>query len=275
MIWWRHLPWSARIGLGIALVLALGAAFGPWVAPHSPTAVVGEIWEPASSRFWLGTDQLGRDMLSRMLHGARTTFFVSGFATLLAFGAGVLLGFIAATLGGITDEILSRLNDLLMTIPTLIFALVLLAVLPIGTTSLVLVTSLLCAPSVFRIARALALDIAALDFVEAAKLRGEGTLWLVMREILPNAVAPLVAELGLRFSFAVLFLGSLSFLGLGLQPPDADWGSMARENKDGIVYGVPAAFIPAGAIALLTVSVNLVVDAVIGSTTRSSGARRA
>jgi peptide/nickel transport system permease protein len=251
-------PCTARTGLACLAILA-----GPWLAPFAPTQVVGEIWEPMSHRFWLGTDQIGRDLFSRMLFGARNTFFIAGVATLLAFTLGVLLGFLAAVLRGLADEALSRLNDLLMSVPTLIFALVMLAVLPPSTLSLVLITALLCSPSVFRISRALAVDIAALDFVEAARLRGESTAWIVLREILPNAWAPLIAELGLRFSFAVLFLSSLSFLGLGLQPPDADWGSMAKENKDGLIYGVPAAFLPAAAIAILTVSVNLVVDALI------------
>jgi peptide/nickel transport system permease protein len=256
-------PCTARTGLACLAILALAALAGPWLAPFAPTQVVGEIWEPMSHRFWLGTDQIGRDLFSRMLFGARNTFFIAGVATLLAFTLGVLLGFLAAVLRGLADEALSRLNDLLMSVPTLIFALVMLAVLPPSTLSLVLITALLCSPSVFRISRALAVDIAALDFVEAARLRGESTAWIVLREILPNAWAPLIAELGLRFSFAVLFLSSLSFLGLGLQPPDADWGSMAKENKDGLIYGVPAAFLPAAAIAILTVSVNLVVDALI------------
>jgi peptide/nickel transport system permease protein len=256
------MPWTARIGLAFLLTLASAALFGPWLAPHPPTQIVGEIWEPTSMHFWLGTDQLGRDLFSRMLYGARSTFFIAGVATVLAFALGVLLGFTAAVMRGVVDEVLGRVNDLMMSIPTLIFALVILAVLPASTLSLIFVTALLCSPSVFRIARALAVDIAAQDFVEAARLRGEGTAWIVVHEILPNAWAPLIAELGLRFSFAVLFLSSLSFLGLGLQPPDADWGSMAKENKDGIIYGIPAAFLPAAAIAMLTVSVNLVVDGV-------------
>src|SRR5688572_17443671 len=144
-----QLSWSARIGLTCLLTLALGALLGPWITPHPPTQIVGEIWEPMSGRFWLGTDQLGRDLLSRMLYGARNTFFIAGVATLIAFVGGVLLGFSAAVMRGIVDEVLSRLNDLLMAVPTLIFALVMLAVLPASTMSLIFITALLCSPSVF------------------------------------------------------------------------------------------------------------------------------
>jgi len=269
----RHLSWTARVGLVGVVTLAFGAVFAPWLAPYEQTQIVGEFWEPMSRAFWLGTDQLGRDLFSRMLYGARNTFFVAGLATLLSFSLGVFLGFSAAVLRGSLDQALSRLNDLLMAIPTLIFALVVLSVLPITMITLILVMAILSSTRVFRLARALAVDISALDFVEAARLRGEKTLWIIFREILPNALAPLFAELGLRFSFAVLFLSSLSFLGLGIQPPEVDWGSIVKENKDGIVYGVPAAFLPAGAIAVLTISVNLVVDSILKHTSSLKGGR--
>ena len=162
---------------------------------------------------------------------------------------------------------------LLMSIPTLIFALVVLSVLSTSTITLVLVMGILDATRVFRLSRAVAVDINVMDFVEAAKLRGEGRLWVIFREILPNALSPLVAELGLRFIFMVLFLSSLSFLGLGVQPPDADWGSMVRENKEGIVFGIPAALIPAAAIAALAISVNLVADWILNRTTSLKGGR--
>ncbi|MEO1293493.1 MAG: ABC transporter permease, partial [Pseudomonadota bacterium] len=176
-------------------------------------------------------------------------------------------------IGGWFDQILSRLVELLMSIPTLIFALVILSVLPSTLLTLILVMGILDATRVYRLSRAVAVDINVMDYVEAAKLRGEGWVWVIFREILPNALSPLVAELGLRFVFQILFLSALSFLGLGIQPPEADWGGMVKENKDGIVFGIGAALIPAAAIAALAISVNLVADWVLNRTTSLKGGR--
>ncbi|MEH6444818.1 MAG: ABC transporter permease [Oceanospirillaceae bacterium] len=268
-----HLSWGARIGSFCLVVFALSAAFAPFVAPFDPHEIVGDVWEPVSLNFLLGTDQLGRDILSRLVHGARNTFFIAGAATLLSFFMGTFLGFLAAVSGGKIDQLLSRANDLMMAIPTLIFALVVLSVLPANMFVLIVVMGVLDSTRVFRLSRAVAVDIVVMDYVEAARLRGEGTIWIIFREILPNALSPLFAEFGLRFAFAVLFLSTLSFLGLGIQPPDADWGSMVKENKDGIVFGIPAALIPAAAIAILTISINLVVDSILSRTSSLKGGR--
>jgi len=268
-----HLSWGARIGLICLIVFALSAVFAPWVSPYGQDEVVGDVWESMSGQFWLGTDQLGRDILSRLIHGARNTFFIAGAATLLSFFMGTFFGFLAAVSGGKVDQLLSRANDLMMAIPTLIFALVVLSVLPANMAILIVVMGVLDSTRVFRLSRAVAVDIVVMDFVEAARLRGENTMWIIFREILPNALSPLFAEFGLRFAFAVLFLSTLSFLGLGIQPPDADWGSMVKENKDGIVFGIPAALIPAAAIAILTISINLVVDSVLSRTSSLKGGR--
>lgn len=268
-----QMSWGARIGLVILILFLFAALFAPLLAPYSQEEVVGEVWEPMSTQFLLGTDQLGRDILSRLIYGARNTFLVAGAATLLAFSMGTFLGFLAATVGGWVDQGLSRLNDLMMAIPTLIFALVVLAVLPPSLFFLIFIMGILDSTRVFRLARAVALDIAVMDYIEASRLRGESTLFIIFREILPNALSPLFAEFGLRFAFAVLFLSTLSFLGLGIQPPDADWGSMVKENKDGIVFGIPAALVPAAAIALLTISINLVVDSILSRTSSLKGGR--
>ena len=268
-----HLSWGARIGLLSILIFAFAATFAPWVSPFAQDEIVGDVWEPISANAWLGTDQLGRDILSRLIHGARNTFFIAGAATLLSFFMGTFLGFMAAVSGGRTYQALSRSNDLLMAIPTLIFALVVLSVLPSSMGVLIVVMGVLDSTRVFRLSRAVAVDIVVMDYVEAARLRGENSLWIIFREILPNALSPLFAEFGLRFAFAVLFLSTLSFLGLGIQPPDADWGSMVKENKDGIVFGIPAALIPAGAIAILTISINLVVDSILSRTSSLKGGR--
>ncbi|NHT78826.1 ABC transporter permease [Rhizobiaceae bacterium CRRU44] len=264
----------AVIGLLGTAAFVLLAAFAPWLAPHPVSAVVGGVWDPPSANALLGTDNIGRDLFSRLVWGARVTFVIAALSTAIAFLLGVLLGFYAAVRGGWIDQVLSRLNDLMMAIPTLIFALVVLAVLPKTMVVLVLVMATLEATRVFRVSRAIAADLVVLDYVEVARLRGESWRWVILREILPNALSPLLAELGLRFAFAILFLSTLSFLGLGVQPPIADWGSLVKENKDGLLFGVFAALIPGAAIAILVICINLVVDWMLQKTTSLKGSRR-
>jgi peptide/nickel transport system permease protein len=256
----RDMPLIVWLSLFCLITIVICAAFAQWVAPYGEGDIVGDIWAPMSSEFWLGTDNLGRDILSRLIYGARTTLSVALFATLISFTLGMGLSFFAALNRGIADQILSRFNDMMMAIPTLIFALIVLAMLPQKIWILILVMALLDSTRVFRIGRAVALDVVVMDFVEAAQLRGEGKFKIIIKEILPNTVAPLFAEFGLRFAFAILFLSTLSFLGLGIQPPAADWGGMVKENKDGIIFGVPAALVPGATIALLTICINLIVD---------------
>lgn len=266
-------PLSALIGLAFTLVYFLAAIFASWLAPFGYAEVVGEVWEPSSAEHWLGTDSIGRDLLSRMIFGGQITIFVATAATVLSFVTGSILGFTAAVAGGWVDQALSRLVDLIMSIPALIFALVVLSVMPVTMPVLIFVMGLIESTRVFRLSRAVASDIVVMDYVEAARLRGEGSLWVIFREILPNALSPLVAEAGLRFIFMVLFISTLSFLGLGVQPPLADWGGIVKENKEGIVYGVAAALYPAVAIATLAISVNLVADWILNRTTSLKGGR--
>jgi peptide/nickel transport system permease protein len=273
MSMFRRIPIGAAIGLVLTALFLLTAIFAQLLAPYGLAEIVGGVWEPASDKFLLGTDNLGRDLLSRMIYGTQTTIFIAALATALSFTMGSILGFAAAVIGGWFDTIMSRFVDLLMAIPTLIFALVVLSVLPTTLVILILVMGILDSTRVYRLSRAVAADINVMDFVEAAKLRGEGRGWIIFREILPNALSPLVSELGLRFIYAVLFLSALSFLGLGVQPPAADWGGMVKENKDGIVFGIAAALIPAAAIAALAISVNLVADWVLNRTTSLKGGR--
>ena len=269
----KNIPVSAMIGLFFTALYFLAAIFAPLIAPYGMAEVVGDVWEPSSSEHLLGTDNIGRDLLTRMIYGGRTTIWIATMATILSFVTGSVLGFLAAVLGGWADQVLSRFVDLIMSIPSLIFALVVLSVMPVTVTVLILVMGFLDATRVYRLARAVAVDINVMDYVEAAKLRGEGRGWIIFREILPNALSPLVAEMGLRFIFMVLFVSTLSFLGLGVQPPEADWGGIVKENKEGIVYGIPAALIPAFAIATLAISVNLVADWVLNRTTSLKGGR--
>ncbi len=270
-----RMPLSAAIGLFLTSLYFLAAIFADFIAPYGMAEVVGDVWEPMSAEHWLGTDSIGRDLLTRMIYGGQTTILIATAGTLLSFVTGSILGFTAAVAGGWVDQALSRFVDLMMSIPSLIFALVVLSVMPVSLPIIILVMGFLDATRVFRLSRAVALDITVMDYVEAARLRGEGRGWIIFREILPNALSPLVAEMGLRFIFMVLFISTLSFLGLGVQPPMADWGGIVKENKDGIVWGVPAALVPAVAIATLAISVNLVADWILNRTASLKGGRGA
>ena len=256
----RSAPWSARFGLVVILFYVVVAVFAPVIAPFSETEIVGAEFEPWGEPYLLGTDNLGRDMLTRLVYGARNTIGIAFITTCLAFLFGGFFGLMAATLGGWVDQALSRFVDVMMALPSLIFALLLLTILGTSVPILIVVIAFLDSSRVYRLARAVAMNIAVLDFVEVARLRGEGLGWIIGREILPNSMPPLVAEFGLRFCFVFLFISALSFLGLGIQPPTADWGSMVRDNATLITYGDITPLLPAGAIALLTVGVNFVVD---------------
>ncbi len=269
----KRIPLTASFGLFVVLCTLVLCIFAEFIAPYGESEIIGDIWEPSSSLFLLGTDNLGRDMLSRLIFGARTTVIVAVSASVLSFSIGMIQSFSTAVVGGWLDQLLSRINDLLLAIPTLVFALVVLAALPQNTIVLILVMAVIDQTRVFRLGRAVAMDIVVLDFVEAARLRGEGWIWIVFKEVLPNVLTPLIAEFGLRFAYAILFLSSLSFLGLGIQPPQADWGSMVKDNKDGIIFLVPAALYPGLAIALLAVSVNMIVDWLLNRTASLKGGR--
>ena len=256
----RNAPLTASFGLFVILVYVVAAVFAPVIAPHGEAEVIGSSYAPPDENMLLGGDQLGRDMFSRIIYGARNTVGIALLTTALAFLVGSLTGLMAATLGGWVDQTCGRIVDTLMAIPQLVFALLLLTIVGTNVTNLILVIALLYSPLVFRLARAVAGNIVVMDYIEAARLRGEKTWYLIISEILPNATAPLVAEFGLRFCFVFLAISALSFLGLGIQPPTADWGSMVRENATLISFGEVTPLIPAAAIALLTVAVNFVVD---------------
>jgi len=256
----KNSPMTAKFGMIVILVYVVVSFFAPIIAPFSETEIVGAEYEPWGGAFLLGTDNLGRDMLSRLIYGARNTVGIAFVTTMLAFAIGVVTGLLAAALGGWLDQLLSRIVDVLMAIPSLIFSLLILTVVGTSVINLILVIAILDSTRVFRLARAVAVNIVVMDFVEVARLRGEGLWWIITKEVLPNAMPPLVAEFGLRFCFVFLFISALSFLGLGLQPPTADWGSMVRDNATLITFSDITPLLPAGAIALLTVAVNFVVD---------------
>ena len=268
-----RIPFSALLGLVLTGGFLFIAVFAQVIAPYPIDSTVGGVWDGPSATHWLGTDTIGRDIFSRLIYGAQITIFVALASSIRSVSLGCFLGFFAAVRGGWVDQLLSRIVDLVMAVPSLIVALVMLSVLPLNLTVLILVIGVLDSTRVFRLSRAVAVDISVMDYIEAARLRGEKQSWIIFREILPNALSPLVAEFGLRFIFAVLFISTLSFLGLGIQPPLTDWGGMVGENKGGLVYGKSAALVPAAAIALLAISVNLVADWILSRTSSLKGGR--
>ena len=315
----RTAPLTAAFGMFVIFTVAVAGIFAPLIAPHGEAVVITSAFAPADANMLLGADQLGRDIFSRLVYGARNTVALALAGTVMAFLLGALAGLMAATSGGWFDQFLARTSDVIMSIPSLIFALLMLSIfggdLANDTTSfwllstftgitglllvsaiaerslmgwviglailagvaalfggfmltifnpseiiLILVVAVIYSPRVFRLTRAVAGNVVVMDYIEAAKLRGERRWYLIRREILPNSTAPLIAEFGLEFCFVFLLIAGLSFLGLGIQPPTADWGSMVRENATLISFGYITPLIPAGAIALLTVAVNFVVD---------------
>ncbi|RKF16509.1 ABC transporter permease [Roseovarius spongiae] len=264
----RTAPLTAAFGMFIIFTYVIAGIFAPWIAPHGEAEVISSAFAPADANMLLGADQLGRDMFSRLVYGTRNSVGLSLTATIGAFVLGAGAGLLAATKGGWFDQLMGRLADVIMSIPSLIFALLMLSIFGPSMPVIIVAVAIIYAPRVFRLTRAVAGNVVVMDYIEAAKLRGEGTGYLIRREILPNSTAPLIAEFGLEFCFVFLLVAGLSFLGLGIQPPTADWGSMVRENATLISFGEITPLIPAAAIALLTVAVNFVVDWMLH---RSSG----
>ncbi len=269
------LSWTGRLSVAVVIFWLVIVVIGPSIAPYHEADFLDEElfivpgsdelypdtdFQGPSGVAYLGTDYLGRDNLSRVLFGARTSIGISLAATLLAYLVGVTLGIAAAVGGGVMDTLLSRINDAFLSMPTIMLGLVVIAAVGSTIPILIMLTGLIYATSVFRIARSLGLDVVVSDFVEAARVRGEGLWWIISREILPNIALPLATDFGLRFVYVILFISSLSFLGLGVQPPQSDWGSMVKENLGGLPYGAIAPLVPALAIATLTIAINLIVD---------------
>lgn len=263
--WVGALPLSGQVGLGLVLFWLAVALIGPFIAPYPVGRFVeNEVFSPASAQLWLGSDYLGRDVLSRLIWGARYTVLLALGAAALAVLAGTSIALFAAIRGGMVDEVISRAMDTLISIPSKIFSLVLVAAFGSSLSLLLLIAAFTYIPGNYRIARALAVNLVGMDFVQVARARGEGVSYIARREILPNMIHPLMADMGLRFVFIVLLLSGLSFLGLGVQPPHADLGSLVRENISGLPQGASAILSPAFAIASLTVGANLLIDSLKG-----------
>lgn len=255
-----RVPWTARLGLLVILIYAVVAIFAPLISPYPQNRIVGAEYEVWSAAFPLGTDSIGRDMLSRLIYGARNSAGIALLATGLAFSLGSVTGLLAVAVGGRLDQVLGRIVDLIMAVPALIAALMVLTIAGTSVLSLVLTIAVVDATRVYRLARSAGMNVMVMDYVRIAELRGEGLGWIVRHELLPNITQPLVTEFGMRFSFVFLFISALSFLGLGIQPSLADWGSMVRENATLISFGDVTPLLPALAIAVLTIAVNFVVD---------------
>jgi peptide/nickel transport system permease protein len=262
----KKAPPTAIFGMLVVAIYGFVALFAPLIAPYGEAQIFAEPYAAWSAEHLLGTDQIGRDFFSRLIFGARNTIGIALATTFLSFLIGGGFGLMAAITQGLVDQALSFVVNVLMAIPGLIFALMLLAIFGSSTWGLIIIIAVLDSTRVFRLTRAVSLNVVVMDYVEAARLRGERLGWIMGREILPNILPPLVAEFGLRFSFVFLTIASLSFLGVGIQPPTADWGSMVKENAALIQFakydlkGAITPLVPAAAIALLTVSVNFVVD---------------
>jgi peptide/nickel transport system permease protein len=249
------------VGFIVILAWALVAIFAPLLIPYSIGDIVDyDYFGPISSRFFLGTDYLGRDIFSRILMGARYTVGISLAAVAIACFTGVALGMSAAVAGGWFDTCLSRFLDALSSIPSKLFGLVVVAAVGSSIPVLIVTLAVIYTPGAYRFSRALAVNINTMDYITVARARGEKTAYLIGSEILPNILGPVLADLGLRFVFIVLLLSGLSFLGLGVQPPNADWGALVRENIGGLPFAAPAVIFPSIAIASLTISVNLLID---------------
>jgi peptide/nickel transport system permease protein len=267
----RRLPVAGTIGTLIVVFWLLMALFGPYLAQHDVGGVTGDdVFAPISAAHPLGTDYLGRDMLSRILHGAPYTIGVALAAVMIASIGGTVLAMCAAAAGGWFDAIVSRIVDTMLSIPHKLLALIIVAGFGSSVPLLILTAGIGYMPGAYRIARALAVNVQAMDYVQAARARGEGLFYITIFEMLPNMFRPVLADFGLRFLFIVLLLSGLSFLGLGIQPPQADWGSLVRENIIGLSEGAPAVIIPAIAIATLTIGVNMAIDSFAGRKRRGS-----
>lgn len=235
--------------------------FAPFIAPHPEAAILtDESFSQPDEIMLLGSDFLGRDVLSRLLYGARITLSVAFAISVIAFVLGCALGFIAAVKGGWIDSVLSRSVDALISFPAIMVALIVISGLGSSIPVLISTIAFIDSTRVFRVARALGMDIVVQDYIEAARVRGERTGWIIWQEMLPNAIAPLAAEFGIRFTYAILFISALSFLGLGVQAPHADLGVMVKENMQGLLYETYTPIYPAVCIAIVTLSVNLLVD---------------
>jgi peptide/nickel transport system permease protein len=264
---------GGRVGAVVAIAILLLALVGQFLAPYSPTAIVGAPFQGPSAQHWLGTDVLGRDGLSRYLSGGRTLVRVALAATTLAYLCGIAVGLVAGFRRGLVDIISVVTIDLILAIPPIIMVLVLLAAVGPRPWLVIVAIGGVFTPRIARLVRSVALEVSAQDFVEAAVARGERMLSILYWDVLMNALLPISADVGIRLAGAIILFSSLSYLGLGEPPPTPDWGAMISENRAGVTIQPWVVVVPAATIALLAVGVNLIADTVARATGRSVVAR--
>ena len=251
-----------RVGLALVAFVVAIALFGPVLAPHGPTEFVAPPYSPPVPGAWLGSDNLGRDVLTRFLWGGRSVLALAVAATVLGLTAGIAVGLVAAYARGLADEVLMRLTDTLLAFPQIVLVLLLVASFGPRLWLLVLTVGASHAPRVARVARAAALEVVERDFVRAAEALGESRGRILISEVMPNITSPLLVEFGLRLTYSIGLVAAVSFMGFGLQPPAADWGLMINENRIGLLLQPWPVLLPVAAIGLLTVGVNLVTDGI-------------
>ena len=259
MTFWRRLRRYPATAIGFTIVgfFLLMAVIGAWVAPYGYSdQTLSDRLKPPSAQHIFGTDQFGRDIFSRIIIGSRDVFIVAGSGTLLAVLLGLTLGLLAGYFGGVLDDVVMRLVDVLLAVPPLLLAMIILGSLGPSRTNVILVVGFLYIPMVARVVRSVVLDLKTRQFVEAAKLRGESSAYIMFREILPNVLPPLAVESSMRFSYAIFLVASLGFLGLGVQPPSPDWGLMVGEARTYFQQAGWVLLFPAGAIDFLVVCVG-------------------
>jgi peptide/nickel transport system permease protein len=267
----RRLPGTAWFGAAVVLAYAVLSVVAPWLAPHAPDEVfVGGAFEPPSGDFWLGTDNLGRDVLSRVLYGGRTVLLLAGSASAISVAVGGVLGMTLGLRRGLVDLAVMRLLDIAMSVPPIIFALLLIGALGPSAPLIVAVVGLLFVPNVTRVMRAATLSVAGEDFILAARARGERRAAIVLRELLPNVAGALITEVSIRTGFAAIFISGLGFLGFGPPPPSPDWGIMINEGRSTIDASVWPVAVPAVCLALLVMSLNLFTDGVARAIDRTA-----
>jgi len=262
-LYWRRLlrrP-AALVGTLVFCIFLFLAVFGPWVAPYDYQEQSAELRlnTPTLSHPF-GTDQFGRDIFSRVIVGTRNIFLIGGLGTLIAVVIGTAIGLVAGYMGGAGDEVIMRLLDVLLSFPSLLLAMVLLAAAGPSSRNVVLVVALLYIPMVARVVRSMVLDLKNKEFVEAARVRGEKRSYILVREILPNSLPPLLVEASMRFSYSIFLVASLGYLGLGVQPPSPDWGLQINEARNFFQIAPWVLLFPACIIAVLVISTSLMSD---------------
>ena len=257
--------WVGMIGAFLVLFWVIVAIFAPLIAQFDPNSSILPFAKPgvvaaSGGTFWLGTDHMGRDILSRLVWGSRTVLFYAPIATFSAYTVGILMGLMAGYRGGLVDDILSRISDIILSFPVLVLYIIVIATIGASGFNIVIAITFASSPGIMRIVRGLVLDLRNRDYVAAAQTRGESDWRIMLVEILPNARGPLIVDACLRLGYVIITIGVLGFLGLGLPPPDPDWGGMVNETRQMAMVFPYMTLAPCIAISSLILGFNLLAD---------------